>query len=74
MWTCGCFWLAEKHCGKDGGYKWIFGSGTRLLIRPGKWVIRRLKERLRIKCLHASRNNCEMEDELEFFGITLLEL
>lgn len=36
VWTCGCFWLTKKQCGKDGGYRWIFGSGTRLLVRPGE--------------------------------------
>lgn len=68
VWVCGCFGLTKKHCGQDGGYKRIFGSGTRLLVRPGKWGVR---ERLRIKCLCVSRDHCEMEDELEFFGITI---
>lgn len=73
MWASGCFWLARKHCGNDGGYKWTFGSGTKLIVRPGKWGIRGRMERLRIKCLHISRNNCVIMDELEFLESLLLK-
>lgn len=71
VWVCGCFWLTKKHCGKNAGYKWIFSSETRLLVRPGKWVIRGITERWRMKRLRVSTNDCATEYELEFGGITI---
>jgi hypothetical protein len=63
-----CFVLNMKHCGTSGGYKLTFGSGTRLLVQPGEYSNRAITERLKVKCLHVSRNGHVIKDGLAFGG------